>query len=124
MDVIINNCVVNLAGEKERVLAEAIRVLRPGGRLTLSDIVVRGAVPTKIRRSLKLWAGCVAGAPEQQNIGICCVRRGFVEIGIEPTRIHQADDVKEFLVGTDLASDLLVSLDGKFMTALSGPKNR
>ena len=118
VDVIISNCVVNLSGEKERVLAEAFRVLRPGGRLALSDIVVRGAVPAEIRRNLELWAGCVAGALEEAEYRELLSRAGFVEIGIEPTRTYRADDVKEFLVGTDLTSDLLVSqVDGKFMSA-------
>ena len=102
VDVIISNCVVNLSGEKERVLAEAFRVLRPGGRLALSDIVVRGAVPSEIRRNLELWAGCVAGALEEAEYRDMLGQAGFVEIGIEPTRIYQADDVKELLVGTDI----------------------
>ncbi|MFZ1763203.1 MAG: arsenite methyltransferase [Nitrospira sp.] len=118
VDVIISNCVVNLSGEKERVLAEAFRVLRPGGRLALSDIVVRGAIPSEIRRNLELWAGCVAGALEETEYRDMLARAGFVEIGIEPTRIYQADDVKELLVGTDLSSDLLVAqVEGKFMSA-------
>ena len=118
VDVIISNCVVNLSGEKERVLAEAFRVLRPGGRLALSDIVVRGAIPSEIRRNLELWAGCVAGALEETEYRDMLAQAGFVEIGIEPTRIYQADDVKELLVGTDLSSDLLVAqVEGKFMSA-------
>ena len=118
VDVIISNCVVNLSGEKERVLAEAFRVLRPGGRLALSDIVVRGAVPSEIRRNLELWAGCVAGALEDTEYRDMLGQAGFVEIGIEPTRIYHADDVKELLVGTDLSSDLLVAqVEGKFMSA-------
>lgn len=118
VDVIISNCVVNLSGEKELVLAEAFRVLRPGGRLALSDIVVRGAVPTEIRRNLELWAGCVAGALEETEYRNLLHEAGFVEIGIEPTRIYQTDDVKAFLVGTELTSDLLVpQVDGKFMSA-------
>lgn len=118
VDVIISNCVVNLSGEKERVLAEAFRVLRPGGRLALSDIVVRGAVPSEIRRNLELWAGCVAGALEETEYRAMLSQAGFVEIGIEPTRIYQADDVKELLVGTELSSDQLVAqVEGKFMSA-------
>ena len=118
VDVIISNCVVNLSGEKERVLAEAFRVLRPGGRLALSDIVLRGAVPTEIRRNLELWAGCVAGALEEMEYRDLLSQAGFVDIKIEPTRIYHADDVKEFLVGTELTSDLLVSqVEGKFMSA-------
>ncbi|MCC2640497.1 MAG: putative Arsenite S-adenosylmethyltransferase [Nitrospira sp.] len=118
VDVIISNCVVNLSGEKELVLAEAFRVLQPGGRLALSDIVVRGAVPTEIRRNLELWAGCVAGALEDMEYRSLLHQAGFVEIEIEPTRIYHADDVKAFLVGTELTSDLLVSqVDGKFMSA-------
>ena len=100
------------------MLAEAFRVLRPGGRLALSDIVVRGAIPSEIRRNLELWAGCVAGALEETEYRDMLAQAGFVEIGIEPTRIYQADDVKELLVGTDLSSDLLVAqVEGKFMSA-------
>lgn len=118
VDVIISNCVVNLSGEKERVLAEAFRVLRPGGRLALSDIVVRGAVPSEIRRNLELWAGCVAGALEETQYRDLLRQAGFAEIGIEPTRIYQAEDVKDLLVGADLASDQLVAeVEGKFMSA-------
>ncbi|MBX3340979.1 MAG: arsenite methyltransferase [Nitrospira sp.] len=118
VDVIISNCVVNLSGEKERVLAEAFRVLRPGGRLALSDIVVRGAVPSEIRKNLELWAGCVAGALEETQYGDLLRQAGFTEIGIEPTRIYQAGDVKELLIGGDLSSDQLVAeVDGKFMSA-------
>jgi arsenite methyltransferase len=118
VDVIISNCVVNLSGEKERVFAEAFRVLRPGGRLALSDIVVKGGVPTEIRRNLELWAGCVAGALEEMEYRDLMRQAGFVGIGIEPTRIYHADDVRAFLIGTDLTSDLLVSqVEGKFMSA-------
>lgn len=118
VDVIISNCVVNLSGEKERVLAEAFRVLRPGGRLALSDIVVRGVIPLEIRRNLELWAGCVAGALEEREYQDMLAQAGFVEIGVEPTRIYQADDVKELLVGTELSSDRLVAqVEGKFMSA-------
>lgn len=118
VDVIISNCVVNLSGEKERVLAEAFRVLRPGGRLALSDIVVRGAVPSEIRRNLELWAGCVAGALEETQYRDLLRQAGFAEIGIEPTRIYQAEDVKDLLVGAELASDQLVAeVEGKFMSA-------
>ncbi len=118
VDVIISNCVVNLSGEKERVLAEAFRVLRPGGRLALSDIVVRGVIPLEIRRNLELWAGCVAGALDEREYQDMLAQAGFVEIGVEPTRIYQADDVKELLVGTELSSDQLVAqVEGKFMSA-------
>ncbi|WHZ24458.1 MAG: SAM-dependent methyltransferase [Nitrospira sp.] len=118
VDVIISNCVINLSGEKERVFAEVFRVLRPGGRLALSDIVVRGTVPAEIRRHLELWAGCVAGALEETEYCELLGRAGFVEIGIEPTRVYQADDVKSFLAGTELTSDRLAAqADGKFMSA-------
>lgn len=118
VDVIISNCVINLSGEKEHVLAEAFRVLRPGGRLALSDIVARGTVPAEIRRHLELWAGCVAGALEETEYRELLGRAGFVEIGIEPTRIYKADDVNAFLAGTELTSDRLVAqVDGKFMSA-------
>ena len=118
VDVIISNCVVNLSGEKERVLSEAFRVLRPGGRLALSDIVVRGAVPVEIRKNLELWAGCVAGALEEKQYRDLLHQAGFAEIGIEPTRIYQAEDVKDLLIGAELSSDQLVAeVEGKFMSA-------
>ena len=118
VDVIISNCVVNLSGEKERVLDEAFRVLRPGGRLALSDIVVKGAVPSEVRRNLDLWAGCVAGALEEMEYRSLLNQAGFVEIGIEPTRVYQAVDVKAFLVGADLNDErFLDEMEGKFMSA-------
>ncbi len=118
VDVIISNCVVNLSGEKERVLEEAFRVLRPGGRLALSDIVVKGAVPSEVRRNLDLWAGCVAGALEEMEYRSLLNQAGFVEIGIEPTRVYQAVDVKAFLVGADLNDErFLDEMEGKFMSA-------
>ncbi len=118
VEVIISNCVVNLSGDKEAVVAEAFRVLRPGGRLALSDIVVRGSVPAKIRRNLELWAGCVAGALEEVEYRDLLGQAGFVDVEIEPTRIYHADDVRAFLVGTNLTSDLLVAqVEGKFMSA-------
>lgn len=118
VDVIISNCVVNLSGEKERVLAEAFRVLRPGGRLALSDIVVRGEVPSEIRKNVELWAGCVAGALEETQYRDLLRQAGFIGIGIEPTRIYQAEDVKNLLIGGALSSDQLVAeVDGKFMSA-------
>ncbi|MBV6471431.1 MAG: Arsenite methyltransferase [Nitrospirae bacterium] len=98
--------------------AEAFRVLRPGGRLALSDIVVKGAVPSEIRRNLELWAGCVAGALEESEYRELLRQTGFMEVGVEPTRIYHADDVKASLVGTELTSDLLIAqVEGKFMSA-------
>lgn len=118
VDVIISNCVINLSGEKDRVLAEAFRVLKPGGRLAVSDIVVRGEVPDAIRRNLELWAGCVAGALEDRRYHAMLETAGFVEIGIEPTRIYTAADIAEFLSGAGLEQKSLVhEVEGKFASA-------
>ncbi len=118
VDVIISNCVINLSGDKGRVLAEAFRVLRPGGRLAVSDIVVRGLVPAEIKKNMELWAGCVAGALEEREYRSLLTQAGFQDIGIEPTRIYRAEDAKEFLSGTALDPDGLArEVDGKFMSA-------
>ena len=97
VDVIISNCVINLSADKDRVLAEAFRVLRPGGRLAVSDVVVRGEVPPEIRRSIELWIGCVAGALEEQEYRAKLAKAGFEAIDLEPTRIYRVEDAREFL---------------------------
>ncbi len=97
VDVIISNCVINLSGDKDRVLAEAFRVLRPGGRFAVSDIVVRGAMPTEIRRRVELWAGCIAGALEESEYQAKLAAAGFQQIEVEPTRIYTAADAQGFL---------------------------
>lgn len=118
VDVIISNCVINLSSDKDRVLAEAFRVLKPGGRLAVSDVVVRGDVPAEIRHSVELWMGCVAGALEEFVYRDKLVKAGFHDIEIVPTRIYRAEDAKEFLAGSGLnVEGLAPQMDGKFMSA-------
>lgn len=118
VDVIISNCVVNLSGDKRRVLAEAFRVLKPGGRLAISDVVVRGDVPTEVRRSMELWIGCVAGALEEQEFLRLLDETGFTSPSIEPTRVYQSEDARGFLADAGLsAENVLAQIDGKFMAA-------
>jgi SAM-dependent methyltransferase len=118
VDVIISNCVINLSADKDRVLREAFRVLKPGGRLAVSDIVVRGEVPAAIRRNVELWIGCVAGALEESEYRAKLAAAGFVDIDLEPTRIYRAEDARAYLeqAGIDLAS-LAAEVDGKFLSA-------
>jgi arsenite methyltransferase len=118
VDVIISNCVINLSGDKDRVLAEAFRVLKPGGRFAVSDVVVRGEVPAVIRKSVELWIGCVAGALEEQEYRDKLAKAGFEAIGVEPTRVYKAEDARDFLAdkGFD-ASAIAAQVDGKFMSA-------
>jgi arsenite methyltransferase len=118
VDVIISNCVVNLSGDKRSVLSEAFRVLKPGGRFGISDVVVRGDVPPAIRSSMELWIGCVAGALEEQEFLGLLREVGFVKPSIEPTRVYKAEDAAAFLAGSGLeAMDLAAEIDGKFMGA-------
>ncbi|HEX5528648.1 MAG TPA: arsenite methyltransferase, partial [Methylomirabilota bacterium] len=118
VDVIISNCMINLSADKDRVLAEAFRVLRPGGRLAVSDVVVRGPVPAQIRRSVELWIGCVAGALEEQEYRDKLAGAGFEAVDVEPTRIYRVEDAREFLQGAGLDADAIASqVDGKFMSA-------
>ena len=118
VDVIISNCVINLSGDKRRVLAEAFRVLKPGGRFAVSDVVVRGAVPEKIRKSMELWVGCVAGALEESDFLQMLSDVGFLEPTIEPTRFYSADDAAAFLASSGLDTNgLAQEIDGKFMSA-------
>jgi SAM-dependent methyltransferase len=118
VDVIISNCVINLSADKDRALAEAYRVLKPGGRLAVSDVVVRGPVPPEIRLSVELWMGCVAGALEESEYWQKLGRAGFTEVHVEPTRIYRADDAKDFLAGAGLDVERIASqVDGKFMSA-------
>lgn len=116
VDVIISNCVVNLSGDKRQVLAEAFRVLKPGGRLAISDVVVRGSVPDELRRSMELWIGCVAGALEEQEFLRLLAETGFASASIEPTRVYQSEDARAFLSEAGLAvDDVVKQIDGKFM---------
>ena len=118
VDVIISNRVINLSGEKDRVVREAFRVLRPGGRLAISDIVVRGPVPEEIKRSLELWAGCVAGALAEHEYLTLLTHAGFHYVLIQPTRVYSTEDAREFLSGAGLNVEHLASqLDGAFMSA-------
>jgi arsenite methyltransferase len=118
VDVIISNCVINLSGDKDKVLREAFRVLKPGGRFAVSDVVVRGEVPAEIRRSIELWVGCVAGALEDTEYQSKLAAAGFEGIGIEPTRIHTVEDARQFLAGQGFDVDRIAAqVDGKFISA-------
>ena len=119
VDVIISNCVINLSADKDRVIAEAFRVLRPGGRFAVSDVVVRGeAVPDALRRNMELWVGCVAGALEESSYRDKLARAGFEHTDVEPTRVYRAADARQFLEEAGLADDAtLTQIDGRFMSA-------
>ena len=119
VDVIISNCVINLAADKDRVLAEAFRVLKPGGRFAVSDVVFRGtAIPDAVRRSMELWVGCVAGALEESEYLQKLTAAGFEKVDLEPTRIYRAADARQFLSEGGLATDdLIQEIDGRVMSA-------
>ena len=118
VDVIISNCDINLSADKDRVLAEAWRVLRPGGRLAVSDVVRRRAVPEALGRSIELWVGCVAGALEASDYRARLAAAGFVEIEVEPTRIYRAADAGAFLEKAGFDPDAVAAeVDGAFMSA-------
>jgi arsenite methyltransferase len=118
VDVIISNCVINLSGDKDRVLAEAFRVLKPGGRFAISDVVVRGNVPAEIRRSMELWVGCIAGALEENEYREKLQRTGFESVEVEATRVYKAEDAREFLSASGLDADAIApQIEGKFISA-------
>jgi SAM-dependent methyltransferase len=118
VDVVISNCVVNLSGDKRRVLREAFRVLKPGGRFAISDVVVRGAVPADVRRSVELWIGCVAGALEEQELLSLLREVGFENPSIEVTRVYEAADAASFLNAAGLdAAALVPEIEGRFVSA-------
>ena len=118
VDVIISNCVINLSSDKDRVLKEAFRVLKPGGRFAVSDVVVRGHVPAEIKKSLELWAGCVAGALSEEDYLEKLAKAGFDNIDIEATRVYNIDDARAFLSNRGLDVDELArQVGGKFMSA-------
>src|SRR5579885_1925292 len=118
VDVVISNCVINLSADKARVLKEVFRVLKPGGRVAVSDIVVRGEVPPDIRRNVELWAGCIAGALHETEYCDLLAAAGFEEISIEPTRVYHAEDARQFLSGQGLDLDSIAArIDGNFMSA-------
>ena len=118
VDVIISNCVINLSADKDRVLREALRVLKPGGRLAVSDVVTRGDIMREIRVSVLLWVGCVAGALDEDEYRSKLSSAGFEQIQIEPTRVYRMEDAREFLSRHHIAVDVLAPpVDGKFMSA-------
>lgn len=118
VDVVISNCVINLSADKGRVLAEAFRVLRPGGRFAVSDIVVRGEVPAEVRRSMELWIGCLAGALEESEFRELLEDVGFEEVEIEPTRVYAVEDARAFLADAGLDADRIAPrVEGRFMAA-------
>jgi arsenite methyltransferase len=118
VDVIISNCVINLSVNKDRALREAFRVLKSGGRLAVSDIVFRGTMPDEIRRNVELWIGCVAGALEVEEYTAKLEKAGFIDIGIEPTRVYSLEDARDFLKksGVDM-NELAALVNGKVMSA-------
>jgi ubiquinone/menaquinone biosynthesis C-methylase UbiE len=118
VDVIISNCVINLSADKRRVLAEAFRVLKPGGRFAVSDVIVRGEAPPEVRRSMELWIGCVAGALEEGEFRSLLQEVGFEEVDIEPTRVYSIEDARAFLEGSGVDVDALAPVvDGRFASA-------
>jgi len=118
VDVIISNCVINLSGDKDRVFSEAYRVLKPGGRFAVSDVVVRGDVPSEIRENVLFWAGCIAGALQDNEYVNKLAKAGFEKIAIEPTRIYQIEDARRFLSEKGVDVDTIASqVSGKFMGA-------
>jgi arsenite methyltransferase len=118
VDVVISNCVINLSVDKDRVLAEAFRVLKPGGRFAVSDVVVRGEVPEAIRKSMLLWVGCIAGALSDVDYASKLAQAGFESIEIEPTRVYSIEDARTVLSGQGIDVDAIASqVEGKFMSA-------
>ncbi|MBI4888533.1 MAG: arsenite methyltransferase [Acidobacteria bacterium] len=118
VDVIISNCVINLSSDKDRVLREAFRVLKPHGRLAVSDVVVRGQIPPEVRRSMELWVGCVAGALTEEEYRRKLDAAGFSEVEIETTRVYELDDARAFLAQSGLDADALAPLvEGRVTSA-------
>jgi hypothetical protein len=110
--------VINLSSDKDRVMTEAFRVLKPGGRFAVSDVVVRGEVPAEVRKSMELWVGCIAGALEETDYVKRLAQAGFDAIGIEPTRVYSIEDARQFLTGEGLDADTIAPLmQDKFMSA-------
>jgi arsenite methyltransferase len=118
VDVVISNCVINLSADKSRVLREAFRVLRPGGRFAVSDVVTNGPVPDAVRQSMLLWVGCIAGALEESDYRAKLVAAGFVDVDLEPTRTYDIEDARVFLTEAGIAVDEIApQVEGKFLSA-------
>lgn len=118
VDVIISNCVINLSADKDRVLREAFRVLKPGGRFAVSDVVVRGAVPDAVRQSMLLWVGCIAGALEEEDYRAKLASACFTSVSIEPTRVYSIEDARQFLTEAGVDVDAIApQVEGRFMSA-------
>ena len=118
VDVVISNCVINLSTDKDAVLREAFRVLKPGGQFAVSDVVVRGHVPPDIRRSMELWVGCIAGALEEEEYGSKLRTAGFTDVEVEPWRIYHLEDARSFLTETGIDVDRLApDVAGRFASA-------
>ncbi len=118
VDVVISNCVINLSADKGRVLREAFRVLRPGGRFAVSDVVVRGEVPEAVRQSMLLWVGCIAGALEENDYRAKLLDAGFIEVDLEPTRVYDIEDARVFLTEAGIAVDEIApQVEGRFLSA-------
>jgi arsenite methyltransferase len=118
VDVVISNCVINLSADKDKVLREAFRVLRPGGRFAVSDVVVRGDVPEQVRRSMEMWVGCIAGALHDHEYTGKLAKAGFDAIEIEPTRVYSIEDARQFLTGEGIDVDAIApQVENKFMSA-------
>ncbi len=128
VDVVISNCVINLSADKDQVLREAFRVLKPGGRFAVSDVVVRGDVPEQVRRSMEMWVGCIAGALQEDEYIGKLVKAGFSGVAIEPTRVYSIEDARQFLNGEGIDVDAIAPrIENKFMSAFiravkPGPK--
>lgn len=118
VDVIISNCVINLSGDKDQVFREAFRVLKPGGRFAVSDVVTRGPVPDQVRNSMLLWVGCIAGALGEEDYRAKLAAAGFAKIDIEPTRVYEIEDARAFLSAEGIDVDAIApEVEGKFMSA-------
>ena len=118
VDVIISNCVINLSSDKDRVLREAFRVLKPGGRFAVSDVVVTGEIPAEVRKNVELWIGCIAGALRDSDYTAKLAGAGFEDIELEATRIYAVEDARQFLAGQGIDVDAIASqVDGKFISA-------
>jgi SAM-dependent methyltransferase len=118
VDVIISNCVINLSADKDRVLREAFRVLKPGGRFAVSDVVVRGSVPDAVRQSMMLWVGCIAGALDQDDYESKLIAAGFTNVSFEPTRVYNVEDARQFLSHSGIDVDAIAAqVEGKFLSA-------